>query len=61
MKELRVQARGEPWRVLFAFDPKRRAVLLVGGNKTGDRRWYKKFVPIADARYRRHLERRGEG
>src|SRR4051794_39091373 len=47
MKELRVQFRGEPWRILFAFDPKRMAVLLAGGNKRGDKRWYKKHIPIA--------------
>jgi hypothetical protein len=57
MKELVVQIAGEPWRVLFAFDPNRTPVLLVGGNKTGDDRWYKTQIPIADARYRRHLER----
>ena len=57
MKELRVQFRGEPWRILFAFDSKRAAVLLVGGNKTGDRRWYKTQIPIADERFKRHLKR----
>ncbi len=55
MKELRVQHSGQPWRILFAFDPARRAIFLVGGNKAGDKRWYKRFIPIADARYRRHL------
>ena len=57
MKELRVQFRGDPWRILFAFDPHRAAILLVGGNKRGDKRWYKKHLPIADERFRRHLER----
>src|SRR5262245_54366702 len=57
MKELRVQFRGGPWRILFAFDPDRAAILLVGGNKRGDKRWYKKHIPIADERFRRHLER----
>jgi hypothetical protein len=56
MKELRVQYGGEPWRILSAFDPRRRAILLVGGNKTGNKRWYEQQVEIADARYRRHLE-----
>jgi hypothetical protein len=46
-----------PWRILFAFDPNRAAILLVGGNKRGDKRWYKKHLPIADERFRRHLER----
>lgn len=56
MKELRVQFRGDPWRILFAFDPQRTAILLVGGNKRGDKRWYKKHLPIADERFRRHLK-----
>jgi hypothetical protein len=56
MKELRIQYQGEPWRILFAFDPKRQAVLLVGGNKTGNKRWYKENIPIADKRYRKYLE-----
>lgn len=56
MKELRVQVGGRPWRVLFAFDPERRAVLLVGGDKAGDKRWYGRVVAVADDRYRRHLE-----
>jgi hypothetical protein len=57
MKELRVQFRGDPWRILFAFDPNRAAILLVGGNKRGNKRWYKKHLPIADERFKRHLER----
>ncbi len=55
MKELRVQYQGEPWRILFAFDPKRRSILLVGGNKRGDKRWYTTHIPIADARFAQHL------
>jgi hypothetical protein len=55
MKELRVQFRGDPWRILFAFDPERTAVLLVGGNKGDERRWYKAHIPLADERFRRHL------
>jgi hypothetical protein len=57
MKELRVQFRGDPWRILFAFDPRRVAILLVGGTKRGDKRWYKKHLPIADERFKRHLKR----
>jgi hypothetical protein len=56
MKELRVQYKGKPWRILFAFDPKRNAILLVGGNKTGKKDWYKSHIPIADERFSRHLE-----
>jgi len=55
MKELIVQYKGDPWRILFAFDPERHAIVLVGGNKTGDNRWYKTNVPIADARFKKHL------
>lgn len=55
MRELRAQCQGEPYRVLYAFDPRRTAILLIGGNKTGDDRWYDKFVPIADRLYSDHL------
>ncbi len=57
MKELHVRFRGDPWRILFAFDPNRAAILRVGGNKRGDKRWYKKHLPVADERFRRHLKR----
>lgn len=56
MKELRVQHAGEPYRILFAFDPKRQAVLLLGGNKSRDKRWYEKNIPIAERRFREYLE-----
>ena len=62
MRELRVQHGGRPYRVLYAFDPRRTAILLIGGDKTGDDRWYDTFVPIADKIYDRHLEQlRKEG
>ncbi len=62
MKELRTQHRGEPYRTLFAFDPRRSAILLIGGNKTGDKRFYDRLVPIADALYEDHLNQlRDEG
>jgi hypothetical protein len=61
MKELRIQYKGVPWRILFAFDPKRQAILLVGGNKTGNKRWYKENIPIADKRYKKYLEMLKEG
>lgn len=48
LKELRVQVDGDPYRVLFAFDIDRAAVLLVGGNKAGDKRWYDTNIPIAE-------------
>ena len=48
MRELRIQPAGRPYRVLYAFDPNRDAVLLIGGDKTGNARWYEIFVPVAD-------------
>lgn len=56
MRELRVQHKGDPYRILYAFDPRRSAILLIGGNKAGDDRWYETYVPIADALYEKHLE-----
>ena len=56
MRELRVQHQGEPYRVLYAFDPRRIVILLIGGCKSGDGRWYEKFVPLADTIYDAHLE-----
>ena len=57
MKEMRLDWNGEVWRVAFAFDPKRQAILLVGGDKAGadQRRFYKRLIAIADARYDDHL------
>lgn len=56
MKELVIQHAGDPYRVLYAFDPRRIAILLVGGNKTGNDRWYEEFVPQADRIYCDHLK-----
>lgn len=56
MRELRVQHAGRPYRLLFAFDPRRCAILLLGGDKTGNDRWYDENVPIADRLYDVHLE-----
>ncbi|MBI4544390.1 MAG: type II toxin-antitoxin system RelE/ParE family toxin [Gemmatimonadetes bacterium] len=62
MRELRIQHAGEPYRVLYAFDPHRTAILLVGGRKTGQDRWYDSIVPRADRLYDEHLEElRGAG
>ena len=55
MRELRVQHKGQPYRILYAFDPRRTAILLIGGNKTGNDRWYDETVPIADRLYDEHL------
>ena len=62
MRELRVQHEGRPYRVLYAFDPRRVAILLIGGDKTGNDRWYDEHVPIADTlydEYLRELKREG--
>ena len=55
LRELRVQHAGRPLRVLYAFDPRRTAILLLGGDKTGDNRWYETSVPKADRLYDEHL------
>ena len=56
MKELRFNWMGEVWRVAFAFDPLRQAVLLVAGDKSSvnQKRFYAKLIDIADARYKEH-------
>jgi len=55
MRELRVQHQGRPYRVLYVFGPRRMAILLLGGDKTGDDRWYERNVPLADRLYDNHL------
>jgi len=55
MRELRIQHRGRPYRVLYAFDPRRIAILLIGGDKTGNDRWYQEIIPVADKLYDQHL------
>ena len=57
MKELRLTVKGGVWRVAFAFDPERQAILLVAGNKKGknQRRFYKTLIKIADERFDQHL------
>jgi hypothetical protein len=57
LKELRFTWEGEVWRVAFAFDPKRQAVLLVGGDKAGvdSKRFYKRLIDVAEERFGRHL------
>ena len=56
MRELRTQHKGNPYRVLYAFDPRRSAILLIGGNKAGNTRWYDEYIPIADKLYDEHLK-----
>jgi hypothetical protein len=55
MRELRIQHQGRPYRVLYAFDARRTAILLMGGDKTGNDRWYEENVPLADKIYDEHL------
>lgn len=55
MRELRIQHGGEPYRVFYAFDPRRMALLLIGGSKGGDDRFYETMVPRADKIYAQHL------
>ncbi len=57
MKELRFGWKRQVWRVAFAFDPRRQAVLLVAGNKGGadQRRFYRRLITAADARFDEHL------
>jgi hypothetical protein len=55
MRELRVQSGGRPIRIFYAFDPRRMAMLLIGGKKAGVKRFYEQFIPIADRLYDEHL------
>ena len=55
MRELRAQSGGKPLRVFYAFDPRRMAILLIGGDKTGDGSFYQRYIPIADNLYDQHL------
>ena len=55
LRELRIQHRGRPIRILYCFDPGRVAVLLLGDDKGGSRRWYRKAIPRAERLFDRHL------
>jgi len=61
LRELRVQSRGRPLRVIHAFDPRRAAVLLVGGDKTGDDRFYERMVPVAERIWEQYLAEQKAG
>jgi hypothetical protein len=56
MRELRVQSGGHPIRVFYAFDPRRTSILLIGGDKTGNDRFYEEMIPVADRLYDVYLE-----
>ncbi len=59
MKELRFKAADGVWRVAFAFDPSRNAILLVAGDKSGssEKRFYRQLIEIADGRFNNHLNK----
>ena len=60
MKELRCNTAGGVWRIAFAFDPDRQAILLIAGDKSGknEKRFYKRLIAKADERFDRHLAKR---
>ena len=60
LRELRTQAEGDPLRTFYAFDPSRQAVLLIGGDKTGDDRFYDRMIPIAERIWNEYLEETGQ-
>lgn len=63
MKELRFSVDQEVWRVAFAFDPERKAILLVGGDKRGknQKAFYKKLIKVADRRFEEHINELEKG
>jgi hypothetical protein len=56
MRELRVQSGGEPLRIFYAFDPRRTAILLIGGSKAADKRFYERMIPLADRLYDDYID-----
>jgi hypothetical protein len=56
LRELRVQSSGRPLRIVYAFDPRRQAVLILGGDKTGDDRFYAWAIPRAEAIWEEYLQ-----
>jgi hypothetical protein len=56
MRELRIQSAGKPLRIFYAFDPRRNAILLIGGDKTGNNRFYEEYIPLADRLYDVYIE-----
>lgn len=59
LRELRIQSHGHPLRVFYAFDPLRQAILLLGGDKTGDKRFYERMIRTSEALWREYMI--GEG
>jgi hypothetical protein len=58
MKELRTQNKMRLFRIFFVFDLDRKAILLIGGDKRGDKRFYERMIPIADDLYDSHIKSR---
>lgn len=56
MKELRIQHKGKPLRAFFAFDPLRQAIVLCAGDKSNDKQFYKKMLPIAENEFAAYLK-----
>ena len=56
IRELRIQHKGKPYRILYAFDSRRSAILLIGGKKIGGKRWYEQHIPLAERIYKEHLK-----
>jgi len=56
MRELRIQSEGRPLRIFYAFDPARQAVLLIGGDKTGEKRFYESMIPVAERLWKEYLD-----
>jgi len=59
MRELVVQSKGRPLRVFYCFDPRRNAILIIGGDKTGDGRFYERMIPLAEKIWRDYLREVG--
>lgn len=60
MRELRIQSGGNPIRIFYAYDPRRIAILLIGNTKSGNKRFYERYVPLADKLYDEHLNELNE-
>jgi hypothetical protein len=54
-----VQSKGRPLRIFYCFDPRRDAVLILGGDKTGDEQFYERMVPLADKGWKKYLTEQG--
>jgi hypothetical protein len=61
LRELRIQSHGEPIRIAYAFDPRRQAVLLLGGNKKGDPDFYEWLIPKAKKIWKAYLAEQQAG